>query len=76
MRAERPPEEWLLKAHDGPILVDLIFRPAVLEPARALREQIDWDEVRLRSSSSPFGRAFFTFAESLDIVERENALLA
>lgn len=28
MRAERPPEEWLFKAYDGPILVDLIFRPA------------------------------------------------
>jgi hypothetical protein len=28
MRAERPPEEWLYKAYDGPILVDLIFRPA------------------------------------------------
>lgn len=28
MRAERPPEDWLLKVHDGPVLVDLIFRPA------------------------------------------------
>jgi hypothetical protein len=28
MRAERPPEDWLFKAWDGPILVDLIFRPA------------------------------------------------
>lgn len=28
MRAERPPEDWLVKAHDGPVLVDLIFRPA------------------------------------------------
>src|SRR5438034_8373529 len=26
MRAERPPEEWLLKAHDGDVLVDLIYR--------------------------------------------------
>ncbi|HJS49306.1 MAG TPA: hypothetical protein VJ745_03210 [Gaiellaceae bacterium] len=26
MRAERPPEDWLFKAWDGPILVDLIFR--------------------------------------------------
>jgi nucleotidyltransferase DUF2204 len=32
---ERPPEEWLLKAHDGDVLVDLIFRPAggAIEPA-------------------------------------------
>ncbi len=28
MRPERPPEEWLLKAYDGEILVDLIFRPS------------------------------------------------
>ncbi|HXG76668.1 MAG TPA: hypothetical protein VNJ53_08875 [Gaiellaceae bacterium] len=28
MRPERPPEEWLLKAWDGDVLVDLIFAPA------------------------------------------------
>ena len=28
MRPERPPEDWLVKAHDGDVLVDLIFRPA------------------------------------------------
>lgn len=28
MRPERPPEEWLYKAYDGEVLVDLIFRPA------------------------------------------------
>ena len=27
MRAERPPEEWLLKAWDGDVCVDLIFEP-------------------------------------------------
>ena len=123
MRAERPPEEWLYKAYDGPILVDLIFRPAggpvldehfaratelevgaqlllvasiddvlvtkllvlseqepnfqaVLELARALREQIDWDFVRSRSTSSPFARAFFTLVEGLGIVEPEGSLPA
>jgi len=25
MRPERPPEEWLLKAWDGDVLVDVIF---------------------------------------------------
>jgi hypothetical protein len=44
------------------------FRP-VLEVARALREQIDWDEVERRSSSSPFARAFFTLVEGLGIVD-------
>lgn len=28
MRTEMPPEEWLYKAYDGDVLVDLIFRPA------------------------------------------------
>lgn len=28
MRAENPPEQWLLKAWDGDILVDLIFEPS------------------------------------------------
>lgn len=114
MRVERPPEDWLVKAHDGPTLVDLIYRPAggpvgdehfaramevevmaqrllvaspddvlatkllalneqepnfrdVLAVARALREQIDWEEVERRSSASPFARAFFTLVEGLGI---------
>lgn len=28
MRTERPPERWLFKAWDGPLLIDLIFEPA------------------------------------------------
>jgi hypothetical protein len=31
MRAEDPPEEWLVKAWDGDVLVDLIFAPKGLE---------------------------------------------
>jgi hypothetical protein len=41
----------------------------LLELARALREQIDWDTVRARTESSPFAKAFFTLIESLGIVE-------
>jgi hypothetical protein len=41
----------------------------VLEWARALREQIDWDEVRVRCEASPFARAFFTLVEELGVVE-------
>ena len=110
-----------LKAFDGDILVDLVFRPAggpiddacferatpievssltvpvasiddvlvakllalngqdpdfraVLEVARALREQIDWGEVEDRSCSSPFARAFFTLGEGLGIIERQTVL--
>jgi predicted nucleotidyltransferase len=40
----------------------------VLELARSLREQIDWDAVRARSARSPFGRAFFTLVDGLGIV--------
>jgi hypothetical protein len=49
---------------------------AVLEVARALREQIDRTWVEERSSSSPFARAFFTLAEGLGIVERSSMLAA
>jgi hypothetical protein len=40
----------------------------VLELARSLREQIDWDEVRERTKESPWAKAFFTLAEELKIV--------
>ena len=115
MRLERPPEEWLLKAYDGDVLIDVIFEPSGLEVtdevieeaeeleimaqsmkvlsledlmitklaclreheldydsqleiARALREQIDWNEVRKRAPDTPFTRAFFVLAEGLDLV--------
>ena len=115
MRAERPPEGWLLKAWDGDVLVDLIFAPSggpvddstfaraeklevaalpidvasiddvlatkllamseqnpdfrqVLEIARSLREQIDWDAVRAEVGDAPFGAAFLTLAERLRII--------
>jgi Nucleotidyl transferase of unknown function (DUF2204) len=42
---------------------------AALEWARALREQIDWDDVRVRTEASPFAKAFFTLVEGLGIVE-------
>ena len=115
MRTETPPEQWLLKAYDGDVLIDLIFRPkdgaiddaslrsadelevaamqmhvarledvlvqkllalteqypdfrSVLALARALREQVDWDEVRERTRDSAFAKAYFTLLHELDIV--------
>jgi hypothetical protein len=115
-RTERPPEEWLYKAWDGNLLVDLIFEPSggpvdgdmferaeelevravrmqvmsledvmvtkllslrehevdyesVLEIARALREKIDWDDVRRGTRKSPYARAFFFLAEELEILD-------
>ena len=121
MRREDPPEEWLVKAWDGPILVDLIYGPSgmdvddeviargdeldvlsmrmpvmaledvistklhamtehsirfesLLAITRALREQIDWDEVRRRTEDSPFAAAFFVLVERLGILpERSEA---
>ena len=42
---------------------------SVLELARSLREQIDWEFVRERTAGSPFARSFFTLIEELGIVE-------
>jgi hypothetical protein len=41
----------------------------IVEMTRAVREQIDWPDVRARTDHSPFARAFFTLAEGLDLVE-------
>jgi hypothetical protein len=46
---------------------------SVLEFARSLREQIDWDFVREQTAESPFARAFFTLTEELGIVEPDTA---
>lgn len=115
MRPERPPEDWLVKAWDGDVLVDLIYEPmgldvtdetiargkelhvlamtvrvmaledvlvsklaavsehsadytAVIGLARAVREQVDWEDVRRRTEGSPFARAAFTILEGLGVV--------
>ena len=114
LRTERPPEEWLYKAYDGDIMIDLIFGPegppvddamferadelamqavtvpvmqvddilisklmaltehhldydSLLELARPLREQIDWERVRVETASSTYARAFFTLADGLGL---------
>jgi predicted nucleotidyltransferase len=115
-KPERPPEGWLYKAHDGEVLIDLIFDPrggpiddevlgraeelevqavrmpvmtledvmvtkllalhehevdydSVLEISRALREQVDWADVRRRTEHSPYAKAFFTLIEELGVLE-------
>jgi predicted nucleotidyltransferase len=40
----------------------------LLQIARALREQINWEDVRVRTQDSPFARAFFVLLEGLEIV--------
>jgi predicted nucleotidyltransferase len=116
MRGERPAEDWLYKAHDDDVLVDLIFGPkglviddetfaraesvsafglevramgledvlvtklralhehyldydSLLQIARAVREQVDWDHVRGATADSPYAQAFFTLIEALGVVE-------
>ena len=41
---------------------------SVLELARSLREQVNWDEVRERTKESAFAKAYFTLLEELEIV--------
>ena len=41
---------------------------SLLPIARALREKVDWESVRARTSESPFARAFFVLLEDLDVV--------
>ena len=43
---------------------------SVLELARSLREQVDWDEVRARTDESPFAKAYFTMLDELAIVQK------
>jgi predicted nucleotidyltransferase len=117
MKPERPPENWLYKAWDGDILVDVIFEPSgmsvddaviergdtisvmsmdlpvmsledvivtklnamtehymagyesLLDMARALRERIDWAQIRRRTAGQPFADAFFVMLDRLRIVE-------
>jgi hypothetical protein len=120
MRPERPPEEWLYKAWNDDVMIDLIFFPSglevtdeVLERAerrpvmaietplmavedmlvtmlqsldehrldyspilgivRSLREQIDWPQLRARTSSSPYAKAFFTLVEELGVCSPASA---
>jgi hypothetical protein len=40
---------------------------SVLEVARTVREQIDWDELRRRTRHSPYAKAFFTLADELNV---------
>jgi hypothetical protein len=49
----------------------------LVEMTRAVREQIDWPNVRRRTEHSPFARAFFTLAEGLELVEplRDDAVI-
>jgi predicted nucleotidyltransferase len=42
---------------------------SLLQIARPVREQVDWNDVRARTSSSPYAAAFFTLVEELGIVE-------
>jgi predicted nucleotidyltransferase len=42
---------------------------SVVQMARPVREQVDWEQVRERTGDSPYAQAFFTLVEELGIVE-------
>jgi hypothetical protein len=41
---------------------------SLLQIARALRERVDWEDVRARTAESPWARAFFVMLEGLGIL--------
>jgi hypothetical protein len=45
MHPEKPPEQWLYKAYDDDVMIDLIFQPSGLEVDDALIERSDELEV-------------------------------
>jgi predicted nucleotidyltransferase len=42
---------------------------ALLQMARPVREQVDWEQIRERTRESPYAAAFFTLVEGLGVVE-------
>ena len=72
--------DLIFDPQDGPIDEDVLIQKllalgeqqpdysSVLELARSLREQVNWDEVRERTRDSPFANAYFTLLEDLEIV--------
>jgi hypothetical protein len=51
MRPERPPEDWLYKAWDGAVLIDLIFSPTgapIADEDFARAEEMEVNAVRMR----------------------------
>ena len=49
---------------------------AILEMARTLREQVDWEELRRRAGDYPYAKPFFVLAEELGVIERSNGGVA
>ncbi len=45
MRIERPPEDWLYKAYDGDVLIDLIFQPTGVPITDEVLERAEEREV-------------------------------
>ncbi len=66
LRPERPPEEWLLKAWDGDILVDLIFAPAGVPVDDALFARAD--ELKVAAMTMPVMAVEDAFATKLHAI--------
>ena len=46
---------------------------SVLEISRALREQVEWDDLRARTGHSAYAKAFFTLVEELGVMPARDA---
>jgi predicted nucleotidyltransferase len=42
---------------------------SLVQLARPVREQVDWDEIRARTADSPYAAAFFTLVAGLGVIE-------
>jgi hypothetical protein len=49
---------------------------SVLEISRALREQVDWANLRARTEHSPYAKAFFTLVEELGVMPTDEEAAA
>jgi hypothetical protein len=68
MRTERPPEQWLFKAWDGEVMIDLIFGPAGIELDAPLFERgdalnVDGMEIQVMALDDVFVAKLFAFDE-------------
>ena len=71
MRGERPPEEWLLKAWHGDVLVDVIFRPRGIEITDEVIER--GDEIHVLGITMPVMAIEDVLATKLNSID-EHAL--
>jgi Uncharacterised nucleotidyltransferase len=66
MRPEDPPEEWLVKAYDGDVLVDLIHGPEGLDAAEAMERAEEMPVLSIAMKVMRLEDVMYTKLMSLD----------